>query len=48
MKQYQYKNTGGNGDYKQGYQKKYKKKTTPYYKKTTLPWKNYQKSIRST
>jgi len=48
MKQYQNKHYGGNGEYKQGYRKNYKKKTTPYYNKTTRPWKNYQKSIRST
>jgi hypothetical protein len=48
MKQYRYKEYGGNGEYRQGYRKNYKKKETPYYKKTTLPWKNSQKSIRST
>lgn len=48
MKQYHYKEYGGNGDYKQGYRKRDKKKTAPYYKKTTLPWKNSQKSIHST
>jgi|GEM_PF-1671048 hypothetical protein len=48
MKQYTYKHYGGNGEYKHGYRKTGKKKTEPYYKQTTLPWKNSQKSIRST
>ncbi|MCX6662395.1 MAG: hypothetical protein NTY91_07600 [Euryarchaeota archaeon] len=48
MKQYHYKEYGGNGEYKQGYRKNDKKKKTPYYKQTTLPWKNSQKSIHST
>ncbi|HWR27824.1 MAG TPA: hypothetical protein VN377_05250 [Candidatus Thermoplasmatota archaeon] len=48
MKQYHYKEYGGNGEYKQGYRKNYKKKMAPYYNKTTLPWKNSQKSIHST
>ncbi|MCX6671275.1 MAG: hypothetical protein NTX92_05095 [Euryarchaeota archaeon] len=48
MKQYQYKEYGGNGKYKHGYRKNDKKKTAPYYKKITPPWKNYHKSIHST
>ncbi|MCU0849926.1 MAG: hypothetical protein MUC80_01460 [Candidatus Thermoplasmatota archaeon] len=48
MKHYTEKRYGGNGEYKYGYQKTEKKKTKPYYKQTTLPWKNDHKSIRST
>ena len=48
MKQYRYKEYGGKWENKQGYRQKNKKKTEPYYKKTTPPWKNYQKSIHST
>jgi hypothetical protein len=48
MKQYHYKEYGGNGEYKKGYRKNNKKKAASYNNKTTLPWKNYQKSIYST
>jgi len=48
MKQYKYKQYGGKGDNKQDYHHKYGKKTEPDYKRTTYPWKNHQKSIRST
>ena len=48
MKDYRYKEYGGNGKNKQGYRKNDKKKATSYYKKTTPPWKNYQKSLHAT
>lgn len=51
MKQYkkiEYVEYGGKWDNKQGYHHKYGKKTEPYDKKTTYPWKNHKKSIRST
>ena len=48
MKHYRYKEYGGKWDNKQGYRHKNGKKTETYYKKTTYPWKNLQRSIRST
>jgi len=48
MKQYRKIGYGGKWDNKQGYRHKYGKKPEPDYKKTTYPWKNHQKSIRST
>jgi len=48
MKQYQYKEYGGKRDYYERYGGKNKKKNEYYPKKTTAPWRNYQKSIRST
>jgi len=48
MKQYRNKEYEEKWDNKQEYRHKYGKKTGPYYKKTTYPWKNHQKSIRST
>jgi hypothetical protein len=48
MKHYRYKEYGGKWDSKKGYRPAYRKKTEPTYKKTTTPWKNPQKSIRST
>ena len=48
MKQYRKIEYGGKGDNKQGYRHKYGKKPETDYKKTTYPWKNHQKSIRST
>ncbi|MFA5101640.1 MAG: hypothetical protein WC525_00655 [Candidatus Thermoplasmatota archaeon] len=48
MKQYRYKEYGGNGKDKHGYRKNYKKKTTAYYITTAPPWKNYQKIFHST
>jgi hypothetical protein len=48
MKQYKKIEYGGKWDNKQGYRHKYGKKPEPDYKKTTYPWKNHQKSIRST
>jgi hypothetical protein len=48
MKQHRYKESGGKWDNKERYDDKYRKKTESYTKKTTYPWKNHQKSIRST
>jgi len=48
MKQYRHKEYDGEWEYKQSYRQKNGKKKGTYYKKTTYPWKNYQKSIRST
>ena len=48
MKQYRYKEYDREWDDKQAYHYKNGKKTETYYKKTTYPWKNHQKSIRST
>ncbi len=48
MKQYQYKEYGGKRDYNGRYGGKKKKKIDTYHKKTITPWRNYQKSIRST
>ena len=48
MKQYKYKEYGGKWDNKQEYDHKYGGKTGSVYKKITYPWKNHQKSIRST
>ena len=48
MKQYKNKEYEGKWEHKTGYRKHYQKKTYPYSKKTTYPWKNPQKSIHST
>ena len=48
MKQNRQKQYGEKWENKQGYPQKYKKKKQYYYKKTTYPWKNQQKSIKST
>ena len=48
MKQYKYKEYGGKWDNKQGHGHKYGEKTESEHKKTTYPWKNNQKLIRST
>jgi hypothetical protein len=48
MKHYRYTEYGGKWDHKEKYPGKYKKKTATYHKKTTYPWKNEQKSFRST
>ena len=48
MKQYKQKEYGGKWDNKHGYRYQYKKKKQPKYQQTTYPWKNKQKSIRST
>jgi hypothetical protein len=48
MKQYQHKEYDGEWEYKQAYRQKTGKRKEQIIKKTTYPWKNYQKSIRST
>lgn len=48
MKQYKQKEYGGKWDNKHGYRYNNKKKKQTYTEQTTYPWKNKQKSIRST
>ncbi|MBN1860434.1 MAG: hypothetical protein JW840_03115 [Candidatus Thermoplasmatota archaeon] len=48
MKQYRQKEYGGKWDNKQQYRYHKKKKKDYYDEKTTYPWKNQQKTIRST
>lgn len=48
MKQNKYKEYGGKWDNKQENNHKFRKKIETDYKKTTYPWKNHQKLIRST
>lgn len=48
MKQYRQKDYGGEWESKQQYRQYNKKKKVYYEGKTTYPWKNHHKTIRST
>lgn len=48
MKQYRQKEYGGKWDSKQQYRYHKRKKKDYYDEKTTYPWKNQHKTIRST